>query len=219
MKSELLAFYSDMVEEEGKSLVLSYDLSGDEATHALSPYIDLSSVNFVSLHCDEYETGIKSITARIMNTDSQFQEKRLLVFQDVCLVDMSVVEMKKSIVQLLNPNISPQKIHESRRNIHETSVSFGIPGSWMIFSELKHDKDLFYQSFSTSIVNQRDMELYYNGIVPICVKYHNPDLESSSSYDVSEAFYEFQRSKERLLLTVRDYVFETIKGSRRNLKN
>lgn len=88
----------------------------------------------------------------------------------------------------------------------------------MIFSEVKHDKDLFYQSFSTSIVNQRDMELYYNGIVPICVKYHNPDLESSSSYDVSEAFYEFQRSKERLLLTVRDYVYETIKGSRRNLK-
>ena len=44
MKNELLAFYSDMVEEEGKSLVLSYDLSGDVATHALSPYIDLSSV-------------------------------------------------------------------------------------------------------------------------------------------------------------------------------
>ena len=127
MMNDFLAFYSDMVEEEGKYSVASYDLSGEEAINVLSSYVDLSNVSYASLHCEEYETGIKSITAHIMDKDAEFQEKRLFIFQDICLVDMSIVETKKSIVQLLNPNIAPQKIHESKRNIHESSISFFLP--------------------------------------------------------------------------------------------
>lgn len=212
MINDFLAFYSDMVEEEGKYAVASYDLGGEEAIHVLSSYVDLSNVSYASLHCEEYETGIKSITAHIMDKDAEFQEKRLFIFQDICLVDMSIVETKKSIVQLLNPNIAPQKIHESKRNIHESSISFFLPGSWMVFSEVKHDKDLFYQSVSTSLVNQRDMELFYNGIVPIYVKYHHPLFETSSSYDVSDAFYKFHQAKEQLLFFIRDSVYEKMKG-------